>query len=152
MLNKLKEKIEAEIQKLDRLFQESEPLLILCKQKEPDFIEISAVALCLHSFYNGIENILSLIAKNVDKDKIQDGHWHKTLFNNAFLDTANRKRIFRAELQEPLGKYLTFRHFIRHSYDYEIEWNLLKPLIDGIETAWEQAKEDLFIFIQKTCK
>jgi hypothetical protein len=34
---------------------------------EPDFIESSASALLLHSFFNGIESIVLMILKNIGK-------------------------------------------------------------------------------------
>ena len=36
--------------------------------KRPDFIEISAAALLLHSFFNGVENILVLIFKHYGEE------------------------------------------------------------------------------------
>jgi hypothetical protein len=59
--NGIKAKILFEIFQIDKLLDGSELLLDLCKLKTPDFIEMSAAALLLHSFYNGIENILILI-------------------------------------------------------------------------------------------
>jgi hypothetical protein len=148
LLEVIQTKIETELQKLDKLFQESEPLLALCRLREPDFIEMSAAALCLHSFYNGVENIISIIVKNIDKNyDSSNGYWHKTLFEKAFTDTDSRSKIFRADLQEPLGYYLAFRHVIRHSYDYEISWERLKPLINNVEQIWQKIKEDIQNFI-----
>jgi hypothetical protein len=146
--NSLQEKIRAEIQKLDKLFESRSPLLDLCKLKEPDSIEISAAALFLHSFYSGVENIISMIVKNIDRYNDNSGHWHKDLFESAFVDTVNRPKILRSELQEPLGDYLTFRHFLRHSYEYDIEWKRLKPLIDQVAQVWQVVKIDLENFIK----
>jgi len=64
--NALKIKLLFEISQIDKLLNESSPLINLCKLKEPDFIELSACAMILHSFYNGIENILILIFKHYD--------------------------------------------------------------------------------------
>lgn len=54
----LKLKVLYEISQIDKLIADSKPLLDLCSLKEPNFIELSASAMVLHSFYNGIENIL----------------------------------------------------------------------------------------------
>ena len=45
-------------------------------------------------------------------------------------------------------EYLSFRHYFRHSYGYEIDWNRLKPLINGVEELWKELKEDINIFIE----
>ena len=69
MDNKLKIKLSFEISQIDKLIEDGKPLLELCEEKIPNYIEISAAALLLHSFYNGIENILILIFKN-NKEEI----------------------------------------------------------------------------------
>jgi len=59
----LETKILFEISQIDKLINDCKPLLDLCNLKRPDFIEMSAVAMVLHSFYNGIENILIFLFK-----------------------------------------------------------------------------------------
>jgi len=44
-------KIQHEISRIDKLINDAKPLLDLCKLKIPDFIEITATAQILHSFY-----------------------------------------------------------------------------------------------------
>lgn len=46
-------KILFEMAQIDEAIDGAKPLLDLCKLREPDFIERSAAALLLHSFYNG---------------------------------------------------------------------------------------------------
>jgi len=58
--NTLKTKLLFEISQIDKLLNDSKPLLDLYKIKTPDFIEISAGAMVLQSFYNGIENIMRM--------------------------------------------------------------------------------------------
>jgi hypothetical protein len=60
---------------MDKLLDDAEPLLRICRfSKKPDFIERSAAALLMHSFYNGIENILVMISKSFDSKEIQDSN------------------------------------------------------------------------------
>lgn len=66
-------KIQFEIQQIDRLIETYSELLKKCWQNEPDNIEIAALGSVLHSFYNGLENIFSVIAKE------SDGNMHKAL-------------------------------------------------------------------------
>jgi len=101
--NKLKIKLSFEISQIDKLINDSKPLLKLCEEKIPDYIEISAAALLLHSFYNGIENILILIFKN-HKEKVTGEKWHSELLSKAFVSVANRRQILKNELSEPLGE------------------------------------------------
>jgi len=36
----------------------------------------------------------------------------------------------------------------RHSYGYEIDWNRLKPLINGVEKLWKVLEEDINKFME----
>ena len=84
MNNTLKAKILFEISQIDKLLCNCTPLFELCKIKKPDYIELSACAMILHSFYNGIENILALIFKHYDGKLPQSNKWHSELLEKAF--------------------------------------------------------------------
>jgi hypothetical protein len=146
--SKLKAKISAEIARIDKLLNDSNLLFEICATREPDFIELSAAALTLHSFYNGLENIILLIVKNIDGADDRDSQWHKFLFEQAFMANAKRTTIFRPDLKERLESYLYFRHFIRHSYGSELDWDRLKPLVKNVQEVWNIVKIDLKDFKQ----
>jgi len=145
---KLKIRVAFEISQIDKLLNDSKPLLDLCKLKTPDFIEISAAAMLLHSFYNGIENILRLIIKFYDTQLPNDIKWHMELLEKAFVSNENRKEIFNIELQQPLDEYLKFRHFVRHSYGFQLDWERMEDLVMGINNVWDKVKNDINAFIE----
>ena len=148
MDEKLKIKITFEISQIDKLLNDSKPLLDLCKLKTPDFIEISAAAMILHSFYNGIENILRLIIKFYDTKLPNDIKWHIELLEKAFVSNENRKEIFSIELQQTLEEYLKFRHFARHSYGFQLDWERMEDLVSRINNFWDKVKNDINKFIE----
>jgi len=47
-----------------------------------------------------------------------------------------------------LEKYMSFRHFIRHSYSSELDWMIMGPLVIGIENIWQIIKADFETFIE----
>jgi hypothetical protein len=144
----LKEKIENEIARINKLFDSGKPLLDLCRLKEPDFIESSAAALFLHSFYNGIESIILLIFKNMEENIPNNLQWHKELLEKTFEPNDKRTILFRNEYKEQFVEYLSFRHYIRHSYGSELEWKRLKPLINNAEELWKIIEKDIKHFIE----
>jgi hypothetical protein len=147
LVESLEKKINLELENIDKLFLEAKPLFDLCKLRLPDFVEASAAALILHSFYNGIENILLLIAKNYN-ETTSGVNWHTQLFENAFQKTEKHTNIFTDEIKAPLKEYLTFRHFIRHAYAYSIDAVRMKPLIQNVELTWATAKENIKAFVK----
>jgi len=144
----LRTKILFEISQINKLLNDSEPLIKLCKLKIPDFIELSAAALILHSFYNGIENILKLITKFYDGGLPNGNKWHMELLESAFVSNEKRKQIFELEIKELLEEYLKFRHFVRHSYGFQLEWNRMEDLINKVNNFWGIVKDNLTEFMK----
>jgi len=144
----LKVKVLYEISRIDKLLDHSSPLINLCKLKEPDYIEITAMAQILHSFYNGVESIIIIFLKNINEKMPNDYKWHKTLLEISFGQNSRNYKIFRDEIKEKLVKYLNFRHFIRYSYSSELIWEDMEQLVKEIEEIWILIKEDFNNFIQ----
>jgi hypothetical protein len=141
-------KVEHEISRIDKSLDSVKPLLDLCRIKEPDVIEMTAAAQVLHSFYNGVESIILLFLKNMNEKLPNDLKWHKTLFEMAFGTNSKNVKIIRDEIKNKLEKYLLFRHFIRHSYSSELDWNEMGQLIKEIEDIWGIIKTDFEVFIR----
>ena len=133
---------------MNGLFNSGKPLLDLCKHKDPDFVEASAAGSFLQSFYNGIEGIILLLFKGIGENIPNDVQWHKKLFDKAFKATEKRSILFRDDYKEKLVEYLSFRHFFRHSYGFEIDWNRLRPLINEVEELWKILEKDIHKFIE----
>ena len=148
--NKLRIKVLFEISQIEKLLNDSKPLFDLCKIKKPDFIEMSAAAMVLHSFYNGIENIMILIFKFYDEQLPNSSKWHIEILDKAFAPENKRKRIFCDEIKDTMEEYMKFRHFVRHVYGFKLEWERMECLINGIDNFWKIAKENINSFIHFT--
>jgi uncharacterized protein (UPF0332 family) len=146
--NNVKEKIEHEISRIEKLIDDAKPLLDLCKLKEPDFIEITASAQILHSFYNGVENVVILFLKSTNEKIPNDSKWHKTLFEIMFGTNSKNTEIIRKDIKKQMERYMYFRHFIRHSYSSELKWSEMEPLIKSLEEMWKIIKSDFELFIK----
>ena len=144
----VKIKVEHEISRIEKLFNDVKPLLDLCKIKDPDIIEMTAAAQVLHSFYNGVESIIVLFFKYKNEKLPNDIKWHKTLFEMAFGNNSQSLKIFDGVIKKNLEQYLLFRHFIRHAYSSELDWNEMGPLIKEIEDMWKLIKNDFEMFIK----
>ena len=134
MNKSFKTKIIYEVSQIDELIESSNILIDLCKIKEPDFIELSAVGSILHSFYNGIENIFILIAKMLDFNFTQTPQWHRNLIDYMF----NHDNFLSVDLRPLLTEYMGFRHFFRHTYSYSIKWEKCSYLFLGMPDFWKK--------------
>lgn len=139
MDNSTKLKIEYEISQIDELVNKSQVLISLCKAKSPDFIEISAIGSILHSFYNGIESIFVLIAKEKKFKGFSKEQWHKDLLSFIF----DEQKILSQDIKTVLIEYMGFRHFFRHSYGYTIQWEKCSHLFLNIAKNWDRIKTEI---------
>jgi len=142
-------KIYSEMSNINQLFEAANNLFEYCRNNYPDFEKTSAAALTFHSFYNGIENILLIIAKSYNADLPKGNDWHTQLFNNSFVGDEYHGKIFDMELKPKLKEYLTFRHFLRHTYGFLLDPDKLKPLLWNIDEVWTKVQQNLQDFITK---
>lgn len=143
MRDSVRQKVQHEIQQIDHMLESFQPLLDVVKVRDPDLIELSALATVLHSFYGGIENIFSTIGKGID-DRVPTGtKWHKDLLVQMARPTDNRSAIVSDHQFRILIRYLSFRHFFRNSYAFQLDWNQVQPLIESISEIWNQLKTSL---------
>ena len=144
MDNAIKIKINYEISQIDELLEKSQVLLALVKNKEPDFIEITAIGGILHSFYNGIENIFVLIGKNLNFNFNSSPQWHRNLVDFMF----SQNDFLPADLRLLLTEYMGFRHFYRHTYGYTIKWEKCSHLFWGLTDFWKLVSEAIKKYIE----
>ena len=91
-----------------------------------------------------------LIIKNRNDGLLNGTKWHKDLLSKAFEKSDKEINIFRDELKVSLNEYMQFRHFVRHTYGFQLKWEKMKKLLFDMNTIWEMIKEDIKIYI-KNC-
>ena len=143
--------IESDLEDVETIVKEVENLRseIQSSRKEPSQRDKAALGSFLHSFYNGIENILRRISREVDGTLPQGEGWHRALLKRMEREVPNRRAsVLSEETADKLKPYLGFRHFFRHSYAFEIDWDKLKPLVENVEGVFKRFKQDLVIFFE----
>ena len=140
-------KINNEINQIEKLLATHELLIKLCKAKIPDSTEIAAVGTILHSFYNGIEKIFLFIAKDFDKEIPSCEKWHRNLIMQLNKKTESRNEILDEKVKNIVLNYLGFRHYFRHSYDFQLDWDLVKDNFLLLGTNWAEIKQSIQNFL-----
>lgn len=147
MDNITKEQIEFKINDIDRLFLEYELIFKKVENHVPDLFDMTILGSVLHSFYNGLENIFEVIAKNIDKDIPTGNKSHQELLHQMASENANRSEVINEEIYLSLREYATFRHFYRHAYSFQLNWEKMKPLVKNLMSVWNEVKLSLENFI-----
>lgn len=136
----IKKQICFKIDEIDKLFIEYDSIFKKIDEKEPDLYDVTILASVLHSFYNGLENIFKIIAKNIDNNVPSGNKSHQELLEQMATKNKYRNAIIDKKIYLSLREYATFRHFYRNSYSYQISWNKMKYLIDDIFDIWSDFK------------
>jgi hypothetical protein len=144
------EKINFEIEEVEKLLTDYSMLIDIVKNKKPDLVEITATATVLHSFYNGIEKIFQFIAKEIDNDLPDGTRWHTDLILKMCRDNGQRKRVISEELLIIMLEYMAFRHFFRHSYSFQLKWEKIEHISVNITENWSLFKKEIEAFMCKS--
>ena len=143
-LSLLKVEIESDFSDLERVVTEIKEAVREIGSSIPTYRDKAALGALLHSFYNGIENALKRIAEEVDHSVPGGEGWHRSLLRRMESEVKGcRQSILKKETVEILEPYLGFRHFFRHSYTFEIDWQKLKPLVENVEVVLRGFRADL---------
>jgi len=145
--DRLGEQIQLEREELGRLVDRYRPLLGISAERVLDEYETAAVGAMLHSFYNGVENILRRVAIEIDGGLPQGEAWHKQLLESMTKPRAGRPAVISEELCERLKPYLHFRHFFRSAYVLTLRWEKIAPLAAGVEDVLAALDRELALFL-----
>ncbi len=81
MDNLVKEQIKFKMEDIDKLFSEYSLIFEKIKIEIPDLFDMTILGSVLHSFYNGLENIFEIIAKNIDNNVPTGNKSHQELLH-----------------------------------------------------------------------
>lgn len=122
-----KQRIEAELENIQKVISKLPESQSLSSLSE---LEVAGVAALVHSFYNGIENILKQAVQGKGHKLPQGQTWHRDL-----VQLALSENIISGPTAEALKQYLAFRHFFSHAYAFEVYAERIVPLVAGANKA-----------------
>jgi hypothetical protein len=108
---------------------------------------LNSVALNLHSFYNGIERVLELIAQELDGGTLGGEAWHAELLRQMRLTVSKvRPAVLSQESGDWLDDYRKFRHRVRNIYATNLAPDRMTCLIEDLPTGWRRVRHELDTF------
>lgn len=136
-MSTLRERIDAELENL-----ESSISLLPSVSDLPykSVLEQAGVAGVLHSFYNGIENILKQIVTDRGLVLPNGPAWHRDL-----LALAAEQKVFPSDVIHELKQYMAFRHYFAHAYVLDVDPDRLEPLVSKLPSVFQETKRALSI-------
>lgn len=98
-----------------------------------------SLGFALHNFYNGVEQILEEIAKEVDGARPSGDGMHSELLDQMAQPTANRPAMVPEESWEQFQDLRRFRHMFRHAYGVELRIEIIMAKFENAQNViWPQ--------------
>ena len=112
------------------------------QQNDDDFLD--GVALNLHSFYSGVEQLLEMVARQFDGSVPQGPDWHRDLLLQMSGEIAGRRppSISRST-RHCLDEYRSFRHIVRNVYTFNLRPTRLRELVADLPACYASLVNDV---------
>ncbi|MBK7180717.1 MAG: hypothetical protein IPH82_26660 [Chloroflexi bacterium] len=140
MSETISQRVQRDVALIDHLLAAYADLLLQVEQKPPDLVQVTALASVLHSFYNGVESIFIIIAKEIDGAVPTGDRWHRDLLEQMGMANEFREAVLPFPIQLQLQNYLAFRHYYRHAYSFFLRWKELRELVLPLTAVWDQTR------------
>jgi len=147
-LTSLKNEVYIEMENIEDVILEINEFLVMIKSGRIKRYHLRAAASMLQDFYSGIENILIIIIREFEGLPKSDECRRSLLLLSAREIDSVRPPILNEELIKILDEYMRFRYLFLHSYDFELKWDKIKHLVEGIDDLWEKISSELDDFLE----
>jgi len=112
-----------------------------------DDLYLDGVALNIHGFYEGIEQLFLWIATYIDDGAPQGGNSHKLLLLQMTMKVpSQRPAVISEECRGILDELREFRHVVRHIYPFQLDPNQMQRLVAKVGQALPLLREELSLF------
>jgi uncharacterized protein YutE (UPF0331/DUF86 family) len=118
---------------------------------EPDdIIRLESIAYQIHNLYGATEDILKIVATYFENHITDTSQWHSVLLRRMSQEIPEiRPALISQETYNLLNSLRGFRHFLRHAYGTELEYEQLKLNLDKAMNLLPNLKKDLKIFLEQ---
>lgn len=106
-----------------------------------------AVALNLHGFYSGVEQIFEDIARTIDGGLPSGAEWHTSLLRQMTVEMGKlRPAVIEVKTRQCLDEYRGFRHIVRNVYAFNLRPARLNELVNDTPNCLASLTSDLLAF------
>ena len=142
----LARRIRGALLDLEHVAQRAEQLCNKARQTGDDGYW-DGVALNLHGFYEGVEQLLETLAQAIEGSLPSGPQWHRDLLIQMSKEVPGaRPAVIAEDTFQCLENYRTFRHVVRNVYSFYLRPDRLQELVNALQSCSEAVKHDLTRF------
>ncbi len=143
----LKSEIFSQVKEIEKIYSQIDERK---KRARKSKITLESLAYQLHNLYCAFEDLFEIIARYFENQVEDIARYHKELLKRMSLPIEGvRPEILSEQNFKHLNELRRFRHFFRHAYAYEIEYEKLKPVLECAERLRMTYKEDIENFLKR---
>ena len=142
----LKSEILKDTEKMERLFEKFETSYKRYLQ-EKEYAYLVESAFYVNRMYTGFERMFRNVAESFE-NTIDDKAWHKSLLDRMSIGIENiRPALISETSHKHLNELRAFRHFFRHTYDFDLEEEKFAIVASGTRELKKSINTDIQNFL-----
>ncbi|MBC6473165.1 MAG: hypothetical protein GDA48_10385 [Hormoscilla sp. GM102CHS1] len=140
--------IQGQMDLIDKIFAKLEERAIGLTPDEPAIME--SVAYQIHNLYNAVEDLLKIVAAHFENQITDTARWHSALLQRMTQDIPGiRPRLLSESSYLNLNNLRGFRHFFRHAYGVNIDYEQLAMNLDKARLLDPSLTQDVENFLKQ---
>lgn len=144
--NALAARLRENLADLARVVERTDRLMTkAANQHDDDYLD--GVALNLHSFYAGVEQLLEVVARQLDGSTPQGPDWHRDLLLQMSGEISGRRPpVISRATRHCLDEYRSFRHIVRNVYTFNLRPTRVRELVGDLAACFAALAKDIEAF------
>jgi hypothetical protein len=143
----LKSEILRDTEKVEHLFEKFDSSYKRYNQQK-EYAYLVESAFYVNRIYTAFERIFTNVAESFE-NAINEKSWHKSLLDRMGIGIENIRPAFISETNHKhLNELRVFRHFFRHTYDFDLEEEKFAIVAAGTQELKKNFKEDIKNFLR----
>lgn len=143
----LRSQIEDELAAMERMVEMASRFVATAPTR-PSELELAGLGKHVHDFYTGAERIFERIAVRLSEPLPSGERWHVELLDRMQREIPGRRpAVIDQVLGARLLDYLQFRHRFRHIYGPDLDWDRLRPRVEGMPEVLRMLRDQLDRFL-----
>lgn len=131
----LQAEIRADLESVERIFRELDGIRQeIPSNRPPSLRDKAVIGYLLHNLYCAFENIFKNIAALFGNATADPESWHAYLLKRMTLTIESvRPSVIGSESYEALDELRRFRHFFRHAYTMDLDWERMSLVLRKVD-------------------